>query len=246
MKILFTNDDGYNSPGLICLKDAFAAHDKWVMAPDGDRSGKSHAITLRKPLKVIQYSDKEFSCSGNPADCVLYSLAGAIPEKPDLIISGINLGPNLGTDTVYSGTAAAARQAALSGIPAIAVSSSSFDTDQDFSLIVRFLEDNLEKLYKLWAPDLFININFPLEMNGEVAITRPSRRLYRDKVDTYVSPKGDKYLFLSGTLGAAPVEPDSDWNAVEQGYVSISPIFLHPINHSEEQIFKKAGFEIVK
>jgi len=246
MKILFTNDDGYYSPGLKSLKQAFAGHEKWVMAPDGDRSGKSHAITLRKPLKVTRYSDTEFSCSGNPADCVLYSLAGAIPVRPDLIISGINLGPNLGTDTVYSGTAAAARQAALSGIPSIAVSSALFDEDQDFSPVVKFLEANIDQLFSLWAPDFFININFPREMNGKVAITRPSRRIYRDKVDTYVTPRGDTYLFLSGSLGDAGPEPDSDWNAVEEGYVSISPIFLHPINHSEEQIFKKARFQVEK
>ncbi|MBN1647215.1 MAG: 5'/3'-nucleotidase SurE [Spirochaetales bacterium] len=244
MKILFTNDDGYYSPGLACFKKAFPGHEKWIMAPDSDRSGTSHAITLRKPLKLTQYNATDFSCSGNPADCILYALAGAIPVRPDLVISGINLGPNLGTDTVYSGTAAAARQAALSGIPAIAVSTASMDTDQDFSPVITFLEENLQILYSLWAPDFFININFPVMMNGKTTITRPSRRLYKDKVDKFTTQRGDTYLFLSGTIHDVKHEDGSDWKAVEEGYISISPIFLHPINHSEEEIFKKAEFRV--
>lgn len=244
MKILLTNDDGFLSPGIECLKKELSGHELWTMAPDGDRSGKSHSITLKQPVKVEKIAEKSFACTGSPADCVLYSLLGAVPVKPDLVISGINLGPNLGTDIVYSGTAAAARQAALSGIPAIALSSVCMDPKQDFTPYIKFMNENLDKLLSLWAPDFFININFPEKVSGGVQITQPSRRIYHDKTDSFVSPRGDVYYFLSGTLSEAEIEGDSDWKAVNEGHISISPIFLHPINHSEEEIFRKMEFKV--
>lgn len=248
MKILLTNDDGFDSPGLECLRGNFKGHELWTMAPDGDRSGKSHAITLRKPLKMKKISERNYTCSGNPADCVLYVLAGALPLRPDLVISGINLGPNLGTDLVYSGTAAAARQAAFSGIPGMAVSTASFDPNQDFQPIIDFMEANLEKLVRLWTPDLFININFPADNANPagVIITRPARRTYKDRVDSFVTKNGDTYLFLSGEIPEAPEDMESDWGAVGKGNISISPIFLHPVNHEEEQIFKNEKFQVKK
>ena len=246
MKILLTNDDGFYSPGIECLRRGFSGNEVWTMAPDGDRSGKSHSITLKQPVKVSQIDERGYVCSGSPADCVMYSLLGALSVKPDLIISGINLGPNLGTDIVYSGTAAAARQGALSGIPSFAISSVNMDPKQDFTPYISFIEENLEILLSLWSEDFFININFPKQIVGEVAITRPARRIYKDKLDSYISQRGDRFYFLSGELSMAEYESSTDWKAVNEGKISISPIFLHPFNHSEEEIFKKAKFKAVK
>ena len=123
MKILITNDDGIFSEGITTLKNALIAdHDVWVVAPDTERSGTSHAITLKDAVRMSRIDERTYSCGGTPADCVLYSLLGAVDLDPDIVVSGINHGPNIGTDIIYSGTVAAARQAALMDRPAVAVS----------------------------------------------------------------------------------------------------------------------------
>ncbi|TFG60697.1 MAG: 5'/3'-nucleotidase SurE, partial [Spirochaetales bacterium] len=106
MKILLTNDDGIQSPGLGALEDRLSSdHEIWVLAPDNERSGSSHAITLKGAVRMRNLSPRHISCNGTPADCVLYGLLGVLPERPDIVLSGINIGHNLGTDIVYSGTA---------------------------------------------------------------------------------------------------------------------------------------------
>lgn len=127
MKILLTNDDGIKSLGLRALQDVLGGeHEVWTVAPDRERSGSSHCISIKNPVRFHQVEERQFACGGTPADCVLFSCLGALPERPDLVISGINLGPNIGTDIIYSGTAAAARQAALMDIPAVAISQATF------------------------------------------------------------------------------------------------------------------------
>ena len=201
MKILLTNDDGFNSAGLLSLREYLKEHELWVVAPDGERSGTSHSITIKDPVRFTKVSDKEFTCSGTPADCVLFSILGAITVKPDFVVSGINIGPNLGTDIVYSGTAAAARQAAFMGIPACAVSINSFSKPFFFETAASFVANNLDLLRDLWSEDHFININVP-NINGkiDVAITHPSRRIYRDQAASFTAPGGRRYFFLQGNV----------------------------------------------
>ena len=245
MIVLLTNDDGIDSPGLHALEEVFReGHDVWTVAPRYEKSGTSHAITLRDPIRVHQLDERRFSLEGTPADCVLYSILGAIPVTPDVVISGINLGPNLGTDIIYSGTAAAAREAALRSIPGIALSLNSKISPFYFKPLARFVYSNLETLRKLWNPDHFININAP---NRDIAvtdleITHPARRLYRDSLDIYRSFDGTNYLFLQGAPPHAEPEEGSDWYAVNQDRVSISPVYLHPINHDPADEYDIALF----
>ncbi len=244
MRILITNDDGIKSPGLKALKDAFAEHEVWVVAPDKEQSGQSHSITFRKPVCFEPHGEREFACDGSPADCVMYSSLGAIPVKPDIVVSGINLGANLGTDLIFSGTAAAARQAALMGIPGIAVSVDTFFEPFYFKGLADFVAGNLELITKLWHPDHFININGPNQSTpySGVKVTSPSRRNYRDSLMRFDAPRGGSYFFLKGDLDKT-TEPGTDADAVANGYISISPVFLHPQNRSEEEAYLKADFK---
>jgi 5'-nucleotidase len=166
MKILLTNDDGAASPGIGLLAGALrkAGHRVFVLAPDSDRSGVSHAISFFiAPCKLTEIEEDTWSCSGTPVDCVVLALMGAIPDldsRPELVISGINRGANLGTDILYSGTAAAARQAGLAGIPALALSL--VEEDQwHWETAVSFAVPRLEEMRNFWRADTFVNVNFP-------------------------------------------------------------------------------------
>ncbi|MBI9109074.1 MAG: 5'/3'-nucleotidase SurE [Spirochaetales bacterium] len=245
MRILLTNDDGIKSPGLDALRQSLNMHDVWVVAPKTEQSGKSHSVTLFEPVCYEQLDEQVFSCSGSPADCVLYSYRGALPVKPDIVISGINIGPNLGTDLIYSGTAAAARQAALMGYPGVAVSMSSFAAPFHFGTTADFIADNLELLLELWHLDHFININTPNvpEFTEGVRITGLSRRMYSDEVVRFDAPRGGTYFFLEGGL-IANTEDGTDSECVASGAISVSPVFLHPQNRLEEKIYHDAEFKL--
>lgn len=247
MKILLTNDDGIESPGLAAVKDALQEkHEVWVFAPEGERSGMSHSISVSEAVKVRKQGKRAYSCSGSPADCVLFSLLGALPIIPDVIVSGMNIGANLGTDIIYSGTAAAAREAALKGKPGIAISLAERTPPLDFRTGAQFLYDNLELLFSLWTAEHFININIP---NGgkapaRIEITHPSTRIYKDRLVHYTAPDGDIYYFLDGSNPEADGEAGSDWHAVSAGNISITPVFLHPIHHQESYAYKHATFKV--
>lgn len=246
MTILLTNDDGIDSSGLVALHEKLKSeHNVWIMAPDGDRSGKSQSITLKDAIRTAPVAERSFSCSGTPADCVAISMLGAVPDKIDLVISGINLGPNLGTDILYSGTAAAARQASLNNCPAIAVSLARHQAPYNFIPAASFLADNLEILKGLWNRDHFVNINFPEKLKEDytVEITHPSRRMYEDKLVKFISPNKDTYYFLSGTGVASSDLKGEDSSAILEGNVSVSPIYLHPVNHREDELYKSAEFK---
>ena len=236
MRVLITNDDGVRSRGLAILREALRQeHDLWIVAPHVERSGTSHAITLRGAVKLRQLEDQVYSCDGTPADCVLYANLGAIPIRPDIVVSGINHGPNIGTDIIYSGTVGAARQAALMGYPAIAVSVVDTSTTKGFEFAANFVRENLEQMRLLWSTEHFWNINIPGKdgHDGEVSITFPAKRRYNDRLVQFGVPNGDRYLFLDGEPSDANLEPGSDWEAVVRRRVSVSPIYLHPHNHRE-------------
>lgn len=249
MTILLTNDDGIDSEGINTLYDLLKSeHNVWIMAPDGERSGKSQSITLHDAIRVSEVGERKFSCSGTPADCVAISMLGAIPDKIDLVISGINHGPNLGTDIIYSGTAAAARQAALKGCPAIAVSLVKYRPPYDFSQAALFIKENIEIFSNLWRKDHFVNINIPelLENGYDVEITHPSRRIYEDELISFNSPRGDMYYFLSGISIESSDLSGEDSSAVLKGNVSVSPVYLHPVNHREDEMYRSADFKRIE
>jgi 5'-nucleotidase len=248
MRILLSNDDGINSAGLETLRmELMKEHEVWVAAPEVERSGTSHSITLRDPVRFREVEERIFACSGTPADCVLFSLLGALPGKFDLVISGINRGPNLGTDIIFSGTAAAARQGALSGVPSLAVSVAPMRPPFPFKPAAEFISLNIDLFLSLWARDHFININVPdpsASAPFAVVFTHPSRRIYDDSITGMEGPRGEKFFFLAGDKVHAEEEPGSDWNAVSQGCISVSPVFLHPMNHQENALYRAASFRV--
>ncbi len=245
MKILLTNDDGIDSPGLQELKKALVEeHEIWVIAPEGNRSGSSHSITLHAPIRMKRLSERDYSSDGSPADCVMMACMGFLRERMNLVISGINLGPNLGTDIVYSGTAAAARQAALMGMPALACSLNAFNPPFHLKYPIEFISRNLKLFCSLWDKDHFLNINFPGNINEDSSpkVTFPTRRIYKDKLYRFKAPNGDMYCYIDGPIPDSEMEEGSDFRTIQSGNISLSPILIHPANHEIEERYKDAHF----
>ncbi len=244
MRVLLTNDDGIESAGLLALQEALAEHEIWIIAPDGERSAQSHSITVHDPIRCRRLDDRIFASSGTPADCVIVGMLGIMGAKPDVIVSGINIGPNLGTDIIFSGTVAAARQAAFMGVPGIAVSINSYQPPFFLEPLSRFVARTLDQLVSLWNPRHLININGPnIDSDSlPVQITYPSWRMYHDQLEEFHSPRGDRYYFLNGHPVETPMEEGSDWTAVAEGAISVSPIYLNPIDHHEDEAYRSADF----
>jgi len=201
-----------------------------IVAPEHERSGVSHAMTLKRPTKLRRLGDNRYCCSGTPADCIIVAGLGILHEPIDLVISGINKGPNLGTDVIYSGTCGAARQAALEGIPAIAVSCAGYGDILEYEGLTSFLSTYLEKLVQLWKPDSFININGPSTSNKQLKAvwTIPGKNKYHDNLKCFDGADGYTYCFLAEGRQERSPDEFSDHHAVAQGYIALSLIEVHP------------------
>jgi len=249
MRLLLTNDDGIGSPGLLPLADALrkAGHGVFVLAPSKDKSGVSHSITfLNKPIKIVSVGEDAWSCEGTPVDCVIIALMGGLPEcmPLDAIVSGINRGANLGTDLVYSGTAAAARQGALCGIPSLAFSLLEGD-EWYWDTAVAFAAERFTEILSFWKPGCFVNINIPGRKEKPCGLVHafPSLRYYNDSIETYYAPDGQRYCFArAGKISAKP-EKGSDWEAVAGNNASISDILIHPALLGRYDVGKQVGME---
>lgn len=231
MKILITNDDGVHAEGLKALVASLKKdHEICVLAPDQERSGVSHAMTLRNPGKIRKLGESEYSCSGTPADCVILACLGAVDFQPDVVISGINRGPNLGTDIIYSGTCGAARQAALVGLPGIAVSCASYRDPLLYGAAASFVRRHLARLVELCGPDCFMNINAPSSdddtLPGEWTV--PSVRRYKDRLKSFEAPDGYSYCFLSDGRIETMDGAGTDHGAVAAGRVAVSSVLVYP------------------
>jgi len=234
VRLLLTNDDGINSPGLLPLAAALrkAGHRVFTLAPSADKSGVSHSISfLNGPIKIDPVGEDTWSCDGTPADCVVIGLTGGLPESApvDAIVSGINRGANLGTDIVYSGTAAAARQGALCNIPSLALSLLEGD-EWYWDTAVAFSAGRFEEMLAFWQPGCFVNVNIPgqKETPGGLVHAFPSFRYYNDSMETYYAPDGRRYCFARAGKASVKPEKGSDWEAVAGGKASISDILIHP------------------
>lgn len=234
MRILVTNDDGIYSPGIAALaKIATAFGEVKIVAPDVEQSSMGHAITASRPLSYkkspISFDGIDaYRVNGTPADCV--ALGTHLWEKTDVVLSGINMGPNLGNAMWHSGTLAAAKQAVLLGTKGIALSTFAGETEPDFALLESYVRKTLELL--LTNPDLnLINVNFPRNPTG-IRWTRQSVRLYDNRIEPGLDPMGRKhYWFTVFPLEAA--EEGTDRWAVENDFVSITPLRLDLTNESE-------------
>ncbi len=228
--ILITNDDGIHAPGIPPLVEAFSASgaDVWVVAPDRERSAVSNAITLREPLRLHEVGPRRYACSGTPVDCAYMGIVHVVPRCPDLVISGINNGYNLGTDVFYSGTVAAAVEASLRGVTALAVSSIRGATAAHLRTAAELMV-RLSKLILSWPPTRHpwvYNCNVPPDP-GRVELTTPGIRHYHDEVMVRYDPKGEPYYWIGG-----PISPDhgnlegGEFAALDAGNVSLSPLCL--------------------
>lgn len=234
MNILLTNDDGVDSPGLLILADALKArsrHRVFILAPDSDRSGVSHGLSiLRQPLKLAEKRKDVWHCAGLPADCALISILGGFPCRPDLVIAGINAGCNIGNDIIYSGTCAAARQAVLLGVPGIALSLSERGGAFLWESAAAWAAEHLEDFLSLWREDVFINVNIPnVPSPAGMANTWPALKNYNDAVSAYDDPDGSKVFSLAMGRETAEDEGGSDYDVIAKNLVSASPVCVYPV-----------------
>ena len=231
MNILLTNDDGINGEGLIRLKDVLSEIEDinlTVIAPDSERSASSHCITIFNPLILKEIDEKTFTLNGTPADCVKIALDGFLKEKIDLVVSGINNGPNMGIDTFYSGTVGAAREACFHSIPAIAISMDGYSHEKEFDTATHYSLIIIRKLMQNKLPnDILLNVNIPnIKKNlvKGIKITSLGNRVYKDQVIERKAPFGWKYFWIGGDLPSYTYKENSDFNAIEDNYVSITPL----------------------
>ncbi len=242
--ILVTNDDGIRSEGLSTLVSSLEPlGDVYVVAPDRERSAASHSLTLHRPLRMEEISKRMHMIDGTPTDCIILALGGVLPRRPDLVVSGINKGANLGEDTIYSGTVSAAMEATLLEIPSIAVSLASRE-DFDFSFAASFSARLAERvLTEGLPPDTLLNVNVP---NGQSSkghkITHLGKRVYGDVVIKKVDPRGKNYYWIGGDLEKWEGGEDSDFQTIEDGLVSITPLHLDMTNHSSIDKLKGWNF----
>lgn len=240
MKILLTNDDGIHAHGLHCLiAELGSIADLYVASPDRERSGTGHSITVFDPIKVMPARLKGIHAGwivgGTPVDCVKLALSRLLPESVDLVVSGINHGPNLGTDVLYSGTVSAAAEGVIMGVPAIAVSLNSYQAELNCDFTARFTRNLIRTVMKQGMKNsTLINVNVPNiapdQIKG-IRITRLGVRNYDNLFEERTDPRGNSYYWLGGGVVQEEQEPDSDVLAVEQGYISITPIHMDLTDH---------------
>lgn len=228
MMILVCNDDGIQSEGLTTLEAALQdLGDIYTVAPDREQNSTSHALTLHRPLRVQEVGHRRLAVDGTPADCVKLALTGLLPAKPVLVVSGINKGPNLGDDIIYSGTVSAAIEGTLLGIPAIAVSLVTFQNFV-FQPAAEFAAALARAVLEQGLPSgTLLNVNVPPIPKAEIKgwrLTRQGKRHYSEEVVERVDPRGRKYYWIGGDhLGFAHDE-GTDCVAVDEGYIAVTPL----------------------
>ena len=236
MRILLSNDDGYFAPGLERLAAALAPHAEiTVVAPERDRSGASNSLTLDRPLTVRRAPNGFLFVNGTPTDCVHLAVTGLLEHLPDMVISGINHGANMGDDTIYSGTVAAATEGFLLGIPSIAVSLAS-KTATHFDTAARVALELLHRYDGLPADAWLLNVNVPDRPYADLQgyrITRLGRRHKAENVIKAQSPRGETVYWVGAAGAAADAGEGTDFDAVEQGFASVTPLQIDLTNRDQ-------------
>lgn len=233
--ILISNDDGIQSEGLLALENALAsAGEIYTVAPDRVQNSMSHALTLHRPLRVQELAARRFAVDGTPTDCVKLALTGLLPARPDLVVSGINQGPNLGDDIIYSGTVSAAIEGALLGVPAIAVSLASFK-NFDFRAAAAFSAALVSRiLHNGVPPETLLNVNVPALPEEQLKgwrLTRMGKRHYSEKIVERTDPRGRKYYWIGGDDLGFDQEEGTDCMAIHEGYISVTPLQVDLTNY---------------
>jgi 5'-nucleotidase len=236
VRILCTNDDGILAYGLECLvRAAREIGDVTVVAPDREQSATSHSLTLHHPLRPVARGEKRYQVDGTPTDCVMLAVEALMPERPDFVFSGINHGQNMGEDVLYSGTVAAAMEATVMGVPAIAISYTGayHEELEGWEGVVRTILGGI--LGREGFPDdTLLNINLPATAPGDVRgirVTSLGQRRYAESITRANDPSGREYFWIGGGVASWRGAKDSDFQAVEEGYVSITPLHLDLTNY---------------
>lgn len=233
-RILITNDDGYKSAGLKVLESLARSlsNDVWIVAPEEEQSGKGHALSLHEPVRYRQIDDKYFAVKGTPTDCVMMALHKILPEKPTLLLSGINRGVNLAEDMTYSGTIAAAMEGTICGIPSIALSQE-VAKDYPYDLFQSCRDHGLGILKDLiatpWENGVFMNVNFPLNSEKLKGI-RATSQGFRDDAELFIDERadlrGNNYYWIGFRRQYGQPELGTDLAAIKENYISVSPLHL--------------------
>jgi 5'-nucleotidase len=231
--ILLTNDDGINSPGLAALHKAVSSLGQVVIvAPDRDNSAVSHSLTMNRPLRVQKQAESIYTLDGTPADCVSIALGKILKKRPDLLISGINSGPNLGDDISYSGTVSAAVEGTMYSIPSMAVSLAG-EPPYDFTPAGKAAAKLAVMILARGLPEnTLMNINVPgnTSISG-TKVTRQGRRLWEDSIQETFDPRGRRHYWIGGGTPVRDSAEDTDVHAILTGFISVTPIHLDLTNH---------------
>jgi 5'-nucleotidase len=251
MKILISNDDGYQAPGIVALYEALKdVADVEVIAPEQNNSAKSNALTLHSPLSVSRASNGFRYVNGTPADCVHIALSGLLDYRPDLVVSGINNGANMGDDTIYSGTVGAAMEGFLFGVPAIAFS----QVDRDWVELesaarkARDLVLAMQRQHLITAVPWLLNVNIPnlpFDQIGSMKLCRLGKRHAAEKVIQQRSPRGDTMYWIGA---AGPVKDDAagtDFHATAQGHIAMTPLKVDLTDHESLSYWAQTAQRLV-
>ena len=249
MRILCSNDDGVSAEGLTILVEVCARiGDVTCVAPDREQSATSHSLTLARPLRPVQRGERTWQVDGTPTDSVLLGL-GALPGgRPDFVVSGINHGPNMGEDVLYSGTVAAAMEGLAFGIPGIALSLASFD-----DTLLRTYPETVERLLRQvlvpgrFPADTLLNVNLPPRPAAEVRgvrVTTLGKRVYSESLNRMKDPWGRDIWWIGGGQLSWSGREDSDFQAVEDGYVSVTPLHVDITNYRELETVRGWGLAL--
>lgn len=246
-RILISNDDGIDAPGIKLLEQLARefSDDVWVIAPSMEQSGAGHSLTLRRPLRIHERDERHFAVDGTPTDCILLGLQQVMRDiPPDIVLSGINRGSNLGEDVTYSGTVAAAMEATLLNIPAVAFSQYFSGDMIDWTIAEKYLKDILATLVSTtWPAGVLINVNFPdheAKGGAEVKIAKQGQRKIGDHIAERLDPRGEPYYWIGAIQAELPKDDAADLCVIEQGNISVTPISLDFTHYETFQKLTKA------
>ncbi len=240
-RILITNDDGYHSEGIIELENALREiGDVYVVAPASEMSGASHSLTLSRPLRIRQIDERHWTVDGTPTDCVTLALNQILPfeERPHICASGINHGANLGDDATYSGTVAGALESTILGVPGLAFSLV-VNRNHDFTESAKIAKQLTEKALKEGLPDgTLLNVNIPKGNPKGIRITKQGFKNSRPAISEHTDPRGKLYYWIGEVRDGFHAEGGTDFEAIDEGFVSVTPMRSDLTNHRVIELLK--------
>lgn len=234
-RILITNDDGYHSDGILALENGLKEVGQvFVVAPESEQSGASHSLTLARPLRIRQIDESHWTVDGTPTDCVTLALNHILPDglRPHICCSGINHGANLGDDATYSGTVAGALESTILGVPGLAFSLTAY-SEHDFSEAVKIAVQLTQKVLSEGLPKFtLLNVNVPIGVPKGIRITKQGFKSAKPVISQHIDPRGKSYYWIGELREGFRAEGGTDFEAISEGYVSVTPMRSDLTSHS--------------